>query len=140
MQNKVVTKWKGNTLFESDNPSGLTLNIDTKTEMGGSGEGLRPKALMLSSLAGCSGLDVIFILKKMRVDLKDFSIDTIGHLTDDVAAIYHTVDLTYHFYGDNLDMSKLEKAVDLSVNKYCGVMTMFRNFATINIQIENHQL
>lgn len=140
MQNTIVTKWLGNTLFESDNPSGLSLRIDTSPESGGSGQGLRPKALMLSSLAGCSGLDIVFILKKMRMEVKDFSIDIIGHLTDDVAAIYHTVDLTYNFYGDNLDHKKLEKAVDLSVNKYCGVMTMFKKFATINIKIENHQL
>lgn len=140
MQNKIITKWKGNSLFESDNPSGLTLKIDTSPESGGSGEGLRPKALMLSSLAGCSGLDIVSILKKMRVELKDFSIEIVGHLTDETAAIYHTVDVTYHFYGDNLDLARLEKAVDLSVTKYCGVMTMFRKFAAINIRIENNQL
>ena len=138
MKNIVVTKWLGNSLFESNNPSGLNLKIDTSPESGGSGEGLRPKALMLTSLAGCSGLDVVSILKKMRVKLEDFSIEIVGHLTDETAAIYHSVDVTYHFYGDNLDLSKLEKAVDLSVNKYCGVMTMFRKFATVNIRIENH--
>ena len=132
MEDKVITHWKGNSQFESDNPSGKTLFMDTSEENGGHNSGLRPKAMMLSSLAGCSGLDVVSILDKMKVQISDFRIDTYGELTDEHPKTYHTVSVEYHFYGDNLDEGKIKKAVDLSIEKYCGVMEMFRGFANVD--------
>ncbi|MBR9913695.1 MAG: OsmC family protein [Algicola sp.] len=140
MADKVVTHWKGNLQFESDNPSEKTFLIDTSAEHGGHGSGFRPKALMLSSLAGCSGLDVVSILKKMKVPFSDFRIDTYGELTDEHPKYYHSVKVEYHFYGAQLDEDKMKKAVDLSVTKYCGVMEMFRQFATIEISIHYHNI
>ena len=138
MEHKVITHWKGNSQFESDNPSGKTLLIDTSVEDGGYNSGLRPKALMLASLAGCSGLDVVSILNKMKVKISDFRIDTSGELTEEHPKYYHTVMVEYHFYGDNLEEAKIKKAVDLSIEKYCGVMEMFRRFATVNTSIHYH--
>ena len=138
MEDKVITHWKGNSQFESDNPSGKTLFMDTSEENGGHNSGLRPKAMMLSSLAGCSGLDVVSILDKMKVQISDFRIDTYGELTDEHPKTYHTVSVEYHFYGDNLDEGKIKKAVDLSIEKYCGVMEMFRQFAKVNTSIHYH--
>ena len=66
MTNQVTTTWLGGTTFESTNPSGHTIKIDTSPEHGGGEEGLRPKALMLTALAGCSGLDVASLMKKMK--------------------------------------------------------------------------
>ncbi|WP_460220299.1 OsmC family protein [Psychroserpens sp. MEBiC05023] len=138
MSNKVVTHWKGNLQFESDNPSGKMLMMDTSSEHGGHNSGLRPKAMMLSSLAGCSGLDVVSILKKMKVPFSDFRIDTYGELTDEHPKYYHTVSVEYHFYGDQLDESKIKKAVNLSIDTYCGVMEMFRRFAEVKTSIHYH--
>ena len=64
--NVIITTWQENLQFKSDNPSGFEFYIDAGEENGGKSEGMRPKALMLSSLAGCSGLDVVSLLKKMR--------------------------------------------------------------------------
>ena len=138
MSHKVTTTWKGNLQFESDNPNGKTVLMDTTPEHGGNNSGLSPKAMMLSSLAGCSGLDVISILDKMKVKLKDFRIDINGELTDEHPKYYHIVTVDYHFYGENLDEEKIKKAVYLSVEKYCGVMEMFRKFAKVNIAIHYH--
>lgn len=138
MAHKVSTQWKGNMLFESDNPNGKTVMIDSSPEHGGKNEGLSPKALMLSSLAGCSGLDVVSILEKMKVKVDDFKIDTYGELTDEHPKYYHTVNVEYHFYGKNLDEKKIKKAVDLSIEKYCGVMEMFRKFANVKTEIYYH--
>lgn len=138
MEHKVITHWKGNSQFESDNPSGKTLFIDTSVEDGGYNSGLRPKALMLASLAGCSGLDVVSILNKMKVKISDFRIDTSGEMTEEHPKYYHTVSVEYHFYGDNLEEGKIKKAVDLSIEKYCGVMEMFRKFASVNTSIHYH--
>ena len=76
--NRVITIWKENMLFESDNPSGETLHMDSPDE-GIENKGLRPKAMMLSSLAGCSGLDVVSLLKKMRAEVDDLKIVVDGN-------------------------------------------------------------
>jgi len=138
MSHKVITHWKGNLQFESDNPSGKLLTMDTSQENGGHNSGLAPKAMMLSSLAGCSGLDVVSILKKMKVPFSDFRIDTFGELTHEHPKYYHTVSVEYHMYGENLDQDKIKKAVNLSIDKYCGVMEMFRKFAKVETSIHFH--
>lgn len=138
MAHKITTQWKGNMLFESDNPSGKTVLIDTSPENGGNNEGLSPKAMMLSSLAGCSGLDIISILNKMKVTIDEFKMDVSGELTDQHPKYYHSVTLDYHFFGTNLDEKKIQRAVDLSVETYCGVMEMFRRFAKVETNTYFH--
>ncbi len=129
--NHISTRWLGDMAFESTNPSGLTLRIDASPVDGGAGAGLRPKALMLSSLAGCSGLDVASLMRKMKLEVRDFRIDITAKLSEDHPQTYTEVSLEYHFYGPNLDPKKLERAVQLSVEKYCGVIEMFRSFAQL---------
>jgi len=138
MTNHITTTWLGGMAFESNNPSGHTLKIDAGPESGGDGSGLRPKALMLSSLAGCSGLDVASLIQKMKLEVDDFKIDTIANLTEEHPKYYDSVVIEYHFYGSNLKEEKLKKAVDLSVERYCGVMEMFRKFAKLDIKILYH--
>lgn len=139
MTNHITTKWLGGMAFESNNPSGHNLRIDAGPENGGEGSGLRPKALMLSGLAGCSGLDVASLIKKMKLEVDDFTIETIANLTDEHPKYYDSVVIEYHFYGSNLKEDKLQKAVDLSVEKYCGVMEMFRRFAQLEIKTVFHK-
>lgn len=137
MSHKITTNWKGNMLFDSDNPSGHHVMMDTDVE-GQEREGLSPKALMLSSLAGCSGLDVVSVLEKMKVEVDDYKMVVEGQLTDEHPKTYHTVTIDYHFTGKDLNESKIKKAVDLSAEKYCGVMKMFRQFADVKINIIFH--
>lgn len=136
--NHITTKWLGNMAFESTNPSGLHLTIDAGPENGGEGKGLRPKALMLSGLAGCSGLDVASLIKKMKLEVDEFHIETIADLTDEDPKYYDRVTIEYHFHGNNLQEKKLQRAVDLSVEKYCGVMEMFRRFAKLEVKTLFH--
>ncbi|MCL7753878.1 OsmC family protein [Polaribacter sp. Z022] len=138
--NIVKTTWKENMQFESDNPSGLNLFMDAGEESGGKGEGFRPKALMLSSLAGCSGLDVVSLLKKTRAEVADFKIEITAELTDEHPKFYNKVKVDYHFYDAELQPNKIQKAVNLSVTKYCGVMEMFRQFAEVETEIFLHEL
>ncbi len=138
MTNHITTTWLGGMAFESNNPSGHNLKIDAGPDDGGEGAGLRPKALMLSALAGCSGLDVASLIKKMKLDVDDFKIDTIANLTEEHPKYYDAVTIEYHFTGSDLNEDKLKKAVDLSVEKYCGVMEMFRRFAKLEIKTIFH--
>ena len=137
--NHITTKWLGGMTFESNNPSGIDLTIDASPEDGGEGKGFRPKALMLTSLAGCSGLDIAGLIKKMKLDVDAFTIETIANLTDEHPKYYDSVTIEYHFHGSNLEEKKLQRAVDLSVEKYCGVMEMFRRFATLEIKTVFHK-
>jgi len=139
MKNTVTTTWKEDMQFESDNPSKHTLTMYDASEDNGDLVGYGPKALMLSSLAGCSGLDVVSLLKKMRAMVDDFKIIVTGELTEEHPKHYHTVMVDYHFYGTDFDKKKINKAVNLSVEKYCGVMEMFRKFATVKTNIYLHQ-
>ncbi|MGY8914916.1 MAG: OsmC family protein [Flavobacteriales bacterium] len=134
MTNHISTKWLGNMAFESTNPSGMNLLIDAGPENGGEGKGYRPKALMLSALAGCSGLDIASMIKKMKLEVDEFHMETIANLTDEDPKFYDKVTLEYHFHGSNLSEHKLQRAIDLSVEKYCGVMEMFRKFAELEIK------
>ena len=136
--NTVTTVWKENMVFESDNPSGETLFMDAPDE-GIENKGLRPKALMLSSLAGCSGLDVVSLLKKMRAEVNDFKMVVHGELTEEHPRYYHKVVIAYHFYGSDLQEDKINKAVKLSVDQYCGVMEMFRQFAEVTTEVYLHK-
>ena len=135
--NTVTTVWKENMVFESDNPSEETLFMDAPDE-GIENKGLRPKALMLSSLAGCSGLDVVSLLKKMRAEVEDFKMIIHGELTEEHPRYYHKVVVEYHFYGNDLQEDKINKAVKLSVDQYCGVMEMFRQFAKVTTEVYLH--
>jgi len=131
---KSHTKWIGGLAFESTNPGG-TITIDASKEQGGSDSGLRPKALMLNALAGCSAMDIANLVGKMRAEIDTFTIDVEGDLTDEEVQTYHAFRVSYNFFGSDLDQEKLEKIVKLSTEKYCGVMLMFRQFAEIEITI-----
>ena len=136
---EVQVKYTQGMQFETDSSTGYKSFIDTSPENGGNNNGLGPKAMMLSGLAGCTGLDVIFVLNKMRAKVSYFEMKVKGELTEEHPKTYHKVWLDYHFYGDDIDEEKIRKAVTLSEEKYCGVMEMFRQFATLEIEIHFHK-
>ena len=138
MSHKTTTQWKGGMLFESDNPSGKSVLMDTVVNGQTERFGLSPKAMMLSSLAGCSGVDIVEILEKMKVLDYKLTIDVTAELTDEHPRYYNKVHVDYHFYGQELNPKKINKAVTLSVDKYCGVMEMFRQFSTVSTKIHIH--
>jgi putative redox protein len=135
----ITTTWLGNMKFESTNPSGHNLFIDAGPENGGNSEGYRPKALMLSALAGCSGLDVASLIKKMKLEVDDFKIEIDANLTEEDPKYYDKVTMHFHFSGTDLNEKKLQRAVDLSVEKYCGVMEMFRQFSDLKVETHFHK-
>ena len=135
MAHKVTTTWKNKMLLESDNPLGKNLLMESGTDFGGSNQGLSPKALMLSSLGGCTGLDVLSLLKKIRVEIEDFKVIVNGELTEEHPKYYDKVSIDYYFTGTDLNEEKIKKVVFLSEERYCGVIKMFRAFAEVTIAI-----
>lgn len=112
-----------------------TIIMDAAPKVGGNNQGSRPKPLLLTSLAGCTGMDVVSLLKKMRVDFKDFQVDVQGELTEEHPKYYHKIHIIYILKGTGIDRSKVEKAVQLSQDKYCGVSAMLRKSAEITFEI-----
>ena len=135
MVQTIKTQWEGNMLFNADTLGG-NFKIDAAEESGGQGKGVRPKALMLTSLAGCTGMDLVSLLKKMRAEVDGMEINVSGELTDEHPKFYNKVTLEYIFYGTDLKKDKIEKAIELSAEKYCGVMEMFRQFSEITTVIK----
>lgn len=110
--------------------------MDTTAEHGGTDTGVSPKRLMLASLAGCTGIDIVGILIKMKVPYSNLSIDTEGTLSETSPKTYTHVKVTYKIKLEKeSDRPKMEKAVALSEDKYCGVMAMFRSFAKLEREI-----
>ncbi len=115
--------------------NGHSITIDLDKAAGGDDAGPGPKILMLVSLAGCTGLDIVSLLKKMKADFSDFTINIDAHLTEVHPRIYDDVIITYKIKVRKADESKVEKAVALSQDKYCGVSEMFRAFAKLSNKI-----
>jgi putative redox protein len=111
------------------------LIMDAAPEVGGQNTGPRPKPLLLAALAGCSGMDVVSILKKMHVEVTEFRMVVEGDLTEEHPKYFKEIVVNYFFKGINLDPEKLKKAVDLSQDKYCGVSAQLKFGATVRYEI-----
>lgn len=118
------------------NFKGHDVVMDTTADEGGEDSGPSPKRLMLASLAACTGMDVVSILNKMKVKFSNFSIDIDAHVTDEHPKYYDKVKLVYKIKIDPAKKHKMETAVSLSQDKYCGVSFMFRSFATLETEIQ----
>ena len=120
--------------FESE-INGHKVIIDAKEEVGGQDKGPRPKPFMLAALGGCTAMDVISILKKMRVDLKNLNVIVEGELTEEHPKHYTKMHVIYEVEGENLPMDKIEKAVSLSEEKYCGVSAVYKKVIEMTSEI-----
>ena len=125
MAEKVNVTWVDEMAFNAK-VNGFDIMIDADEKVGGKNRGPRPKILTLVSLAGCTGMDVISILTKMRVKPDFFDVEVEGELTEVHPKYFHTIRIKYLFKGKGLPMDKLEKAVNLSQDRYCGVSEMLR--------------
>ncbi|HKI90551.1 MAG TPA: OsmC family protein [Draconibacterium sp.] len=134
MKHVVDMSWTNNVAFETE-LDGHKLIIDTSKESGGNDLGPRPKRLMLASLAGCTGIDVIMILKKMKIVPESFHVVVEANVTDEHPKHYNKIRVIYQFKGKNLPVEKLEKAVKLSEEKYCGVTAVYRKAMDFKTEI-----
>lgn len=116
--------------------NGHKLIVDVDKESGGEDLGMRPKALMLASLMGCTGMDVAALMKKMQVDCKKFEMDVQAPLSEEHPKVYTSIELIYRFEVSEEDKPKCEKAVKLSQEKYCGVSAMLAKVCPLEYRIE----
>ena len=131
---QVRVNWLENMAFEAE-VNGHKIVIDAAEAVGGENRGPRPKPLMLVALAGCTGMDVVSILKKMRVEVEAFKVLVEGDLTEEHPKQFSQMRVIYEFKGKDLPMDKLEKAINLSEERYCGVSAMYKKAITITTEI-----
>lgn len=122
--------------FSAENENGNTVHIDASPDIGGTNKGMRPMQMLLAAMGGCSAIDIINILKKQKQDLKDLKITVTGEREKDVLpSLFETVHAHYKFFG-NLNKEKVEKAIKLSVEKYCSVSKTLEKTANITYSFE----
>ena len=129
MSTKTVTTWKTAHEFESK------LGHNSISLDGSQTNGFGPKALLLSGLAACSGIDVVDILEKMRVEFSDFVIDAEAEQVDEHPKVFKDILVTYRIKTDVANEDKVKKAINLSLEKYCGVAAMLRKNSAINYEL-----
>ena len=134
-KHSIRTEWKGNLAFES-NINGHKVIMDAPVEGGGNDLGPSPKKLQLVALSGCTGMDVVSILKKMHVEIENCSIEVQGTVGDEHPKHYTSMHVIYEFTGKNLPLEKLEKAVKMSEETYCGVGALYRKAIEVTSEIK----
>ena len=113
--------------FEASNEDGRTVLIDAAEKIGGKNKGVRPTQMLLMSLAGCSGIDILSILKKQKQQVDDFQAEVEGQQEDvkDAAKVFTDIKVVFRLKGP-LDEQKVKRAVELSMEKYCSVEKTLR--------------
>ncbi|MEA3477805.1 MAG: OsmC family protein [Bacteroidota bacterium] len=134
MKEKIDCTWQDEMAFVAD-VNGFKLTIDAVEAVGGRNLGPQPKPLTLVSLAGCTGMDVISILKKMRVTPEYFNVEVEGNLSEEHPKYYQKIHIKYVLRGKDIPLDKVQKAVDLSQDRYCGVNRLLKDNAEITNEI-----
>lgn len=136
MKTEVKTTWTGGMAFDAD-LNGHIVTMDAAAADGGADTGARPKPLLLAALSGCSGMDVVSILKKMREPCSWFAMRAEAESGDEHPKKYLRIKLVYQFKkSDKLNPDNVRKACSLSQEKYCGVSAMLKDSAPLEWDIE----
>jgi putative redox protein len=123
--------WKGKMVFEAKTESGHSVLMDAKPEVGGEGNGPAPMELLMVSLGGCTAMDVVSILKKMRADLESMTVRIDSERAPEHPKIFTKIDIHYYFVGRDIKEENVKKAIELSQEKYCSVTAMLKEKAEI---------
>lgn len=133
---QVQVTWANALAFDLSAPdSAHTVRIDASIEAGGTDSGLNPKRLLLGSLCGCSGIDVVEILKKMKVPFEKIEITAAAEQTDEVPKTFRFIHMVYKTDAAEEYADKVARAVSLSHEKYCGISAMLAKHCPITYEI-----
>lgn len=134
MKETITARWLSDLAFEAE-VDGHKIYMDSSMEHGGKNTGPRPKPLMMVALAGCTAMDVAAILKKMKVELDDFSVEVEGEVSEDHPKRFLGMKVTFRVKGKEIDRKNVEKAVNLSATRYCGVSANYSKAFPISYEI-----
>ncbi|MEO0085634.1 MAG: OsmC family protein [candidate division WOR-3 bacterium] len=126
MQHEATVRWCGRMTFVGKAGSNHLVPMDVDADTGGDSSATKPLELLLLGLGGCTGMDVVSILNKMRVTLSGFEVNLRAERAAEHPKVYTRIEIEYVFSGHDLDPEKLKRAVELSQEKYCSVSAMLR--------------
>jgi len=128
-------EWKEGMSFEAD-VAGFKIAMDSDPEFGGQNMGPKPKPLMMVSLAGCTGMDLVSLMNKMRVNYDSLNIIIEGDITEEHPKHFTKMKVIYEISGKDIDLKKVEKAVMMSKDKYCGVSYSYKQAMELDYEIK----
>jgi putative redox protein len=126
---KATLTWSRDLVFVGTTPQGYELEFDAEAQLG-----CKPTEALLMSLGGCMAIDIVSILKKMRMDIRRFRIDIAGERNPDPPQFFREVEMVLHLAGRNLDSHRIDRAIALSRDKYCSVYNSLRPDLTLNVR------
>ncbi|WP_425801693.1 OsmC family protein [Desulfitobacterium sp. Sab5] len=124
--------------FEGEGQSKIRAQFDSSVTAGGTGIGSTPMEMILMSIAGCSGMDIVSILDKMRVSFERFEVNVQGERASEHPRVFTDIEVVYQFWGEGLQEAeeKLKRAISLSMEKYCSVANMIDKAANLTYRLE----
>ncbi len=134
MKETIKAQWLNDLSFEAE-VDGHKIYMDTSEEYGGKNLGPRPKLMMMVALAGCTGMDVAAILKKMRENVEELSVKVEGDVTEEHPKRFDGMKVIFKLKGKGINRKNVEKAVNLSSEKYCGVSANYKEAFDITHEI-----
>lgn len=136
---KAQVKWVQNMQFVGQSGTGHAIVMDAHPDYGGENTGMRPMELLLVGLGGCSGMDIVSILKKKKQDIRGLEINVKGQQPDSYPKRFTEIEIEFIVKGKNLSEEAVKRAVELSMNKYCSVKATLEHSAKIiySYKIEN---
>lgn len=131
---QIHTKWKSRMHFECC-VNDHNIHVDKLEQHGGEDKGPRPKQLILAAISGCTGMEIMSILEKMRLQIEGLDIDVSAELSNEIPKVYKTIHIVFTVKCLEPYKDRIKKAIDLGVDKYCGVVAMVKKFAVVTTEI-----
>lgn len=120
-------KWIENVMFVAESGSGHAIVLDGAPDSGGRNMGMRPMELMALSVGSCSSYDVVTILKKARQQISSCEAEVTAERVDTTPAVFESIHLHFKLAGKDLSEKQVERAIELSADKYCSASIMLKN-------------
>jgi putative redox protein len=135
MKHEATIRWAGRMTFIGRAGSNHVVPMDSGSEFGGDSSATKPVELLLLGLGGCTGMDIVPLLKKMRQDVTAVELNITAERSEEHPKPYTKIDIEYVVTGKDIDEDKVKRAVELSQEKYCSVSAMLRKSCPVNYTI-----
>lgn len=136
MKNVATVKWLDNMCFVAHSASGHSVVMDGAPEIGGQNLGARPMELLMMGLGGCTAIDVVLMLQKSNQAVRDCHIEVSAERAEEVPKVFTKIHVHFKVFGTDLAEKRVERAVNLSAEKYCSASKMFEKAAEVSHSFE----
>ncbi len=136
---KASAQWKENMAFVGMPDSGFQVQMDADASLGGTSQGIRPMEMVALGLAGCTGMDVISILRKKRQQITGFEVKMNAPRSHDYPKVFTSAQITFVVVGTNVEEAAVLRAIELSVTKYCPVHFMLAQAFPMELHYEIYE-